>query len=117
MKNSPSSYAKLLFQKQKGVDFAEIDYGYVAYFRKAMENSQEDGSRDLSNRNLSHKEKLTRQTMFNEALRDYFTPSIRQISHLSHIDQQPNLELTEPKWELYKISVSFQTIGKFIVRK
>ena len=98
------------------MDFAEIDYGYVAYFRKAMENSREDGSRDLSNRNLSHKEKLTRQTMFNEALRDYFSVSIREINNLTHIDQKPNLELTEPKWELYKISVSFKPIGKLIVR-
>ena len=103
-----------MFQKQKGVDFAEIDYGYVAYFRKAMENSREDGSRDLSNRNLSIKEKMTRQAMLHEGLRDYFTASLRQINHLIQIDQKPNLELTEPKWELYKISVSFKPIGKLI---
>ena len=106
-----------MFNKQQDVDFAKRDYGYVGYFRKAMENSQEDGSRDLSNRNLSIKEKMTRQAMFHEGLRDYFTKSLRQINHLIQIDQKPNLELTEPKWELYKISVSFQTIGKFIVRK
>ena len=103
-----------MFNKQQDVDFAKRDYGYVAYFRKAMENSQEDGSRDLSNRNLSIKEKMTRQAMFHEGLRDYFTASLRQINHLIQIDQKPNLELTEPKWELYKISVSFKPIGKLI---
>ena len=103
-----------MFNKQQDVDFAERDYDYVAYFRKAMENSQEDGSRDLSNRNLSIKEKMTRQAMFHEGLRDYFTASLRQINHLIQIDQKPNLELTEPKWELYKISVSFKPIGKLI---
>ena len=114
IKNPSLSYAKLLFNKQQDVDFAKRDYGYVGYFRKAMENSQEDGSRDLSNRNLSIKEKMTRQAMFHEGLRDYFSTSLRQINHLIQIDKNPNIELMEPKWELYKISVSFKPIGKLI---
>ena len=102
------SYAQLSIQKQIDVDPAEIDYGYVAYLRKSADNTWEHG-RDLSGRDLSLKEKRIRQTMFHEGQRDYFTASLRQINHLIQFDQQPNLELMEPKWELYKISISFQS--------
>ena len=50
---------------------------------------------------------------YDEAERDYFTASLRQINHLIQIDEKPNLEMMEPRWELYKISISFQHIGKF----
>ena len=83
------------------------DYGYIAYLRKSMDNTPEHGGRDLSGRDLSGKEFRIRQTMFHEGLRDYNTASLRQINHLIQIDQRPNLELMEPKWELYKISISF----------
>ena len=95
-------------QKETGVALAERDYGYVAYFRKAMENTWEHGVRDLSGRDLPVKEKRIQQTMYHEARRDYFSASLRQINHLIQIDQKPNLELMEPKWELYKVSISFQ---------
>ena len=79
---------------------AKRDYGYVDYFRKAIDNTRE---------HREHvKEIKIRQTMYHEGLRDYFTASIRQINHLIHIDQNPNLELMEPKWELYKVSISFR---------
>ena len=91
-----------MLQNQKDVDFVERDYGYVAYLRKAIDNS----------RDLSVKEMMTQQTMFHEGRRDYFTVSLRQINHLIQFDQEPNLELMEPKWELYKVSISFELIGK-----
>ena len=61
-----------MLQNQKDVDFVERDYGYVAYLRKAIDNS----------RDLSVKEMMTQQTMFHEGRRDYFTVSLRQINHL-----------------------------------
>ena len=89
------------------MDKTKRDYGYIAYFRKATNNTREHGDRDLTGRGLSVKEQTIRQTMFHEGQRDYFTASIRQINHLIQFDQQPNLEFMEPKWELYKISISF----------
>ena len=98
-----------MIRKQIDVDNTETDYGYIAYLRKAMDNTGWDHrDRDLTGRGLSEKEKRIRQTMFHEGLRDYFTDSLRQINHLIQIDQKPNLELMEPKWELYKVSISFQ---------
>ena len=106
------SFGKLLLQKQKDVDLAERDYRYVPYLRKATDNTRdvtrEHGGRDISGRDLSIKEKMTREIMYHEGLRDYFTASLRQINHLIQFDQKPNLELMEPKWELYKVSISFQ---------
>ena len=95
------------------MDFAEKDYAYVAYFRKAMDETPEHGDQGLAVTftHLSVKEKRVRLTMFHEGLRDYFTASLRQINHLIQFDQQPNLELMEPKWELYKISISFGITG------
>ena len=54
------------------------------------------------------KEKKLENVKFHESTRDYFTPSLRQINHLIQIDEKANLEIMEPKWELYKISISFQ---------
>ena len=101
-----------MIQKQKDVDPAKRDYGYIAYFQKSMDNYREHGATDLTGRDLSVKEKMIRTKMFHEGLRDYFTASLRQINHLIQMDQKPNLELMEPKWELYKISISFEAISK-----
>ena len=89
-------------------DWVDRDYEYVAYYRKAADYTENECRDQKYGRNLMAK--------LHEGLRDYFTASIRQINHLIQIDKKPNLELKEPKWELYKISVSFQPIGKFIVR-
>ena len=98
------------------MDKTERDYGYVYYFRKAMNNTPEhldqNGGRDLTGQGLTSKEIITRHTMFHESIRDYFTASVRQIHHLIQIDQKPNLELLEPKLEVYKISISFQKISE-----
>ena len=37
---------------------------------------------------------------------------LRQINHLIQIDEKPNLELKEPRWEIYKISISFNFHSK-----
>ena len=93
------------------MDKTKRDYGYIAYFRKATNNTPEHGGRYVTARDLPIKEARIRETMFHEGLRDYFTASLRQINHLIQIDQNPNLELMEPKWELYKVSISFQASG------
>ena len=84
--------------KQLRLNPIEVDYSYIEYFRKAIMNDT----------NPSSKENRLRKIKIHEGRRDYFTPSLRQINHLIQIDEKPNLELMEPKWELYKISVSFQ---------
>ena len=103
-----------MLQKQRGVpgvwamnqskieDRTKINYGYIEYFRKAMENASP-----------LEKERLFYDIKMHEARRDYYTRSLKSINHLVQIDEKPNLELTEPKWELYKISISFRPKGKF----
>ena len=81
-----------------GLNPIEKDYSYIEYFRKAMMNETDP----------CKKEDTLQLVKFYEAERDYYTPSLRQINHLIQIDEKPNLELMEPKWELYKISISFQ---------
>ena len=91
------SYGKLMWAKQDDLDPAERDYGYIEYLRKSLENSP-DPSLEVG---------LIQLIKSNEGRRDYYTPSLKQINHLIQIDQKPDLELLEPKWELYKISISF----------
>ena len=96
----------LLHRKQLDLDPAAKDYGYIEYLRKPM-TTVADSDSD------SHKQTLLNFVMFQESKRDYFTASLRQVNNLIQIDEKPNLEFMEPKWELYKISISFQPIGKF----
>ena len=89
--------------KQQHIDPTEQDYGYINTFRKAM-IVQPDPRR---------KEIMSNILKWQESKRDYFTASLRPIKHLIQIDQKPNMELEEPRWELYKVSISFQPIRKF----
>ena len=84
--------------KQLDSNPIEKDYAYIEYFRKSMMNIKDP----------AEKERILQHVKFHEGERDYFSPSVRQINHLIQIDEKPNLELMEPKWELYKISISFQ---------
>ena len=91
-------------QKQTDVeDDTKVNYGYIEYFRKAMEAYPCPSSR----------KRLFYQIKFLEGMRDYHIQSLKPINHLIQIDEKPNLELMEPKWELYKISISFQAIGRY----
>ena len=69
----------------------------------------------LNNKDPLAKEYMAKRIKAYEARRDYFTESLRQINHLIQIDEKPNVQLTEPEWELYKISISFQPICKFYI--
>jgi len=59
------------------------------------------------------RERMLNQIKFNEARRDYWTHSIKQINHLVQYDEEPNRELMEPKWDLYKLTISFQAKSMF----
>ena len=96
-RDSYVSYGKFLCNKQTDLDPALRDYGYIEYFQKSMPDDEED----------SLKESVLCSIKFHESRRDYFTASLRQVNHLIQIGE-PNLELSEPKWELYKVSISFQ---------
>ena len=89
--------------KQNHKNPAEKDYEYIDTLRKSMIGQPVPRKKeDMSNIIKSH-----------ESKRDYYTASLRPIKHLIQIDQKPNMELEEPRWELYKVSISFQPIRKF----
>ena len=53
-----------MIRKQIDVDNTETDYGYIAYLRKAMDNTGWDHrERDLTGRDLSLKEKRIPEIM------------------------------------------------------
>ena len=76
-----------------------MDYSYIEYLHKAMANAT-DASKE-------EKMDLFHLIKWHEGFRDYHSSSLRQINHLIQLDEKPNLELKEPRWEIYKISLSF----------
>ena len=90
-----------MIQKQNIADRTKINYGYIEYLRKAMEK----------NSCPLEKERKLIGIKFHEARRNYYSQSLKPINHLIQIDERPNLGLMEPKWELYKISISFEAIS------
>ena len=86
--------------KQLDLNPIERDYSYIEYYMKSMMNTKDPFKKEL----------ILQYLKFHEGIRDYCSPSLRQINHLIQIDEKPYLELMEPKWELYKISISFQEI-------
>ena len=98
-----------LHRKQEDVDLAAKDYGYIECLRKSVVA----GNFSLTAPDIYLKEGMLNLIRFHESKRDYYTASLRPVNHLVQIDEMPNLELMEPKWELYKISISFQRIRKF----
>ena len=89
--------------KQDHKDRSEKDYGYIDTLRESM----------ISEPDPHVKEEVSNRIKWAESERDYFTATFRPIKHLIQIDRNPNLELVEPRWELYKVSISFQVICKF----
>ena len=99
----------LLHRKQEDVDPAVKDYGYIEYLHKSVVA----GNFGPTASDINQKEALLNLIRYHESKRDYFAASLRPVNHLVQIDERPNLELSEPKWELYKVSISFQRIRKF----
>ena len=81
---------------------AERDYSWIEYKRKAFENQTDPAL----------KEKYLHRLQDVEARRDFHTGSLRPIDHLIQFDNNPNMELKEARWEIYKISISFAHKGK-----
>ena len=92
-------YAMLLESDQDSVpNRSDVDYSYIEYYEKSYENLKNSPARQKSLLNAIQNAKQ---------LRDYHTGSIKQINHLIQFDSQPNLDLKEPRWEIYKITLSF----------
>ena len=77
---------------------AERDYSGIEYYRKAVENET----------NPVLKETYLHSLQDVEARRDFYTGTLRPIDHLIQFDNNPNMELNEARWEIYKISISFK---------
>ena len=75
----------------------ETDFEYIKYFRRAAANET----------NPIQQKRILHIIQLHEAMRDFFGCSLRQINHLIQYDEKPNLEIQEPRWEIYKISISF----------
>ena len=84
-----------------------MDYSYIEYLHKAMVIAPD----------ASVKMDTFHQIKFHEGFRDYYSSSLRQINHLIQLDEKPNLELKEPRWEIFKISLSFPTRCKLNRKK
>ena len=97
------SFGSYQIDKQRHKDRSEKDYGYIDTLRESM----------ISQPDPHLKAEISNRIKSAESERDYFTATLRPIKHLIQIDRNPNLELVEPRWELYKVSISFQVICKF----
>lgn len=82
----------------------DYDYSYIEYYYKAYERFP-DGS-DM-------KPHTWNMILDAESARDFFAvSSLRQFNHLIQFDEKPNFEIKEPRWELYKISLTFPSTGE-----
>ena len=96
----PKSRALFIEQSQNDIPSVDRDYSFSEYYRKAYEYDS-PGYR---------KKSFWNDWQNAEAMRDFYTGSLTEIKHLVQLDQTPDLDLQEPKWELYKISISFPFI-------
>ena len=72
------------------------DYSYMTLLARALENTSDP---DL-------KKKYYAELVHSEAHRDYHMGSIKQFKSLVQIDERPDTEIKEAKWDLFKISMS-----------
>ena len=75
---------------------SQWNYSFVDYYQKAYEFEEKDELK--CNFRI-----LLRQA---EARRDFYTGMIKEITRLEQFDSKPNLELREPQWEIYKITIT-----------
>ena len=81
------------------------DYKFIDFFNEAFNCF-------VMEKNLSNGGQMDKQTteyimesMHSKIHRDYYSGSIKQFN-LAQIDRRPNLDLTEAKWDLFKITLS-----------
>ena len=89
---------------QKDIPLTDWDYDFVNYYRKAYEFGKFGAFKEENWQEWKHA----------EAIKQFYLGSITEIKHLKQFDETPNLELQEPKWELYKISISFPFVGNVL---
>ena len=92
------SYGEWLLKTQKNIKKKDRNYDYIEYYRKAYENMA----------NEEEKRYYYFMLIQAEAMRDFHTGSIREIDHLIQLEN-PNYDLREPEWDLYKVSISFES--------
>ena len=97
------SRGEYLKYSQAKLPKTERNYGYVDYMRKSYESETLQDSK-------YNKLIFLR---YQEASRDYFTGQITQINNLVQFDHRPS-DLKEARWDIYKISLSFEDKGKDI---
>lgn len=90
------SYGTHLQRKQKFKHPNRTDYGCIEYFRRSYENETDPSK---ATETLHH-------LRTSEASRDFFNGNLKQIQNMLQINVQPNYNLKEAQWELYKISIS-----------
>ena len=61
------------------------------------------------------KSKMLHSLRHCEATKDFYTASIKLINPLIQFDPEPNVELTEARVELYKVSISFDDRGTYVI--
>ena len=92
-------------QQQDHLPPTDWDWSFLEYHRKSVENETDPKQKSRNLHCLRHC----------EATRDFWNGSIKQINPLIQFDPEPNNEITEARIELYKISISFTPIGKFLL--
>ena len=92
------SYGQWLLKKQKNIKQKDRNYDYIEYYRKAYEYMTIE----------EEKRYYYFMLIQAEAERDFHTGSIREIDHLIQFEN-PNHDLREPEWDLYKVSISFES--------
>ena len=80
----------------KTIKTEQKDYGYIDTLQISMINEPDPREKEDMSNKLKHRESEC----------DYFTASLRPINHLLQIDPNPNRELAEPRWELYKLCIT-----------
>ena len=83
---------------QTNIKKKDRNYDYIEYYRKAYENMTIE----------EEKRYYYFMLIQAEATRDFHTGSIREIDHLVQLEN-PNYDLKEPEWDLYRISISFES--------
>ena len=91
------SRGEYLRRCQQLLPFTEKNYHFIEYLRKAYEYET----------NSVVKEFKLSLLRYQEAYRDYFTGKITEIHNLVQFDQRPS-DLKEARWNIYKISLSFE---------
>ena len=91
-------------KKQAGIPWIDKDYSYIDFFRKSYNYDDDPVTKEISLIGIRDA----------ETRKEYHMGSIKQINHAIQFDRKPNHRLLEPQCEIYKITISFTPVGRFI---